>query len=119
MRTISTRRWTGESRVKPDSVVGALDAALGFAASRLLNTMQEVRAAAGLDFRYSNRPDSTAGRVQTDLLVLQAALNIPMAGGTSIAVGWSVPLLGKVSPALTVNFSWGLSLSSVLFPRPG
>ncbi len=100
-------------RIRTDSVVWALDGGLGFESSRLVNALQEVRFSTGLDFRYSNRPDSVAERTQTDFLVLRAAVNIPLVGGTSVSVGYTAPLVGRISPALTVNFDWGLLLPTL------
>jgi hypothetical protein len=96
-----------------DSVVWSLDGAVGFEASRLMSGDAPVRLTTGLEFRYANKPDSIAERQQTDNLVLRGALGIPLVGGTSVTVAFGGPLIGKVSPTLSVNFNWGLLMSSL------
>ena len=39
-----------------------------------------------------------------------AALAVPLAGMTGLTLGVTAPIDGPISPALTVNFDWGLLL---------
>lgn len=96
-----------------DSVVWSLDGALGFETSRLMSSDQPVRFSTGLEFRYANKPDDVAERNQTDYLVVRGGLAIPLIGGASVSVGFTGPLTGDVSPDLSVNFNWGLMMSSL------
>jgi hypothetical protein len=104
-------RYT-DPKIQSDSTVWSVEGALGFEMRRLISANQAVRFSTGLEFRYANKPDSIAARVQTDYLLLRGALSIPLLGGTSITVGFTGPLVGEESPNLSVNFNWGLLLSS-------
>jgi hypothetical protein len=102
-----------------DSVVWSLDGALGFETSRLMSNDQPVRFSTGLEFRYANKSDIEAERNQTDHLVVRGGLAIPLVGGTSVSVGFTGPLTGEVSPDLSVNFNWGLLMSSLVGDSSG
>lgn len=96
-----------------DSVVWSLDGALGFEANRLMADQQQVRLSAGLEFRYANKSAAVAEEHQTDNLVIRGAIAIPLVGGTSVTVAFTTPVQGEVSPALSVNFNWGLLMSNL------
>lgn len=100
-------------KVKPDSVTWAFEGALGFEASRLITIDQAVRFTSGLEFRYSNKPNSVAKRLQTDYLALRGSVTVPIVSGTSVSVGFVAPMVGDLSPSLSVNFNWGLLLASL------
>src|SRR5262249_15068163 len=99
--------------VRPDSAVWSLDGAIGFGARRVITSAQSMSASAGLEFRYGNRSNDIAERVQTDYLLIRGALEVPLIGGTSVSLGFTQPLVGKSTPSLSINFNWGLLLSSV------
>jgi hypothetical protein len=102
-----------DPKTESDSVVWSVDGAVGFEASRLTSGDAPVRLATGIEFRYANKSDAIAERQQTDNLVLRGALGIPIVGGTSVTVAFTGPLVGEVSPTLSVNFNWGLLMSNL------
>jgi hypothetical protein len=48
--------------------------------------------------------------LQTNYTVLRAALAVPLAGMTGLTLAVAAPIDGPISPALSVNFNWGLLL---------
>ncbi len=102
-----------DPKISTDSVVWSLDGAVGLETSRLLSNDQPVRFTTGLEFRYGNKPDDVAERAQTDYLIVRGGLAVPLIGGTSVSLGFTGPLTGDVSPDLSVNFNWGLLMSSL------
>jgi hypothetical protein len=112
------RRFYGAARyTKPKDttkpVVWSGDAGIAFEVSRLVQADQYVQFSGGLLARVSSGEAAVRDKMQPNFLTLQTGLTIPLAGGSSLAVGFSAPLVGKVSPSLSVNFNWGLLLSAL------
>jgi hypothetical protein len=85
------------------------DGAVGFELARPLDEDNLLTLSAGLELRYGGDA-ARETELQTNYTMFRFALSLPVAGGTGLAVGLSVPLDGTVSPALTVNFNWSLLL---------
>lgn len=96
-----------------DSAVWSAEGAVGFEANRLMADNQMVRLSGALEFRFANEPDAEAEAHQTDNLAIRGAMAIPLLGGTSITVAFAAPLVGEMTPSLSVNFNWGLLLSNL------
>jgi hypothetical protein len=104
-------RYT-EPRHIAHSVLWAVEGGGGMELSRLMLSDQVVQLSAGLDFRYSSSSKPAREQVQPNFTAFRAGFSIPVAGGTALSLGVTAPLTGKISPALTVNFNWGLLLGS-------
>jgi hypothetical protein len=85
----------------------AFDGAAGFELARPLDQDNLLTLSAGLEFRYGGAAAREA-ELLPNYTVFRFALNVPVAGGSGIAVGLSAPIDGSVSPTLTVNFNWSL-----------
>jgi hypothetical protein len=91
----------------------AFDGAFGLEGRRPLEQGQVITTSAGLEFRYGGE-DATEDELQTNYTVFRAALAVPLAGMTGLTVAVAAPIDGPISPALSVNFNWGL-----LLPKKG
>jgi hypothetical protein len=112
---MTSRLGVRYSKLRSDSgdAVYSVDGALGFEMNRLLTDIQMVHFSVGLEFRYANKSDATADIHQTDNLALRGALEIPILGGTSITVAFTAPIVGDLTPSLSMNFNWGLLMSAI------
>ena len=102
-----------EPKSDPKKVQWSAEGGAGFEISRMLQTDQYMQLSGGLEFRYSGRGGDADSAVAPNYMAFRAGLTIPIAGGTSLAVGFNAPMTGSVSPSLTVNFNWGLALSAL------
>ena len=87
----------------------AFDGAFGFEGRRPLEQGQMITASAGFEFRYGGA-DAVEDQLQTNFTVFRAALAVPLAGMTGLTLAVAAPIDGPISPALSVNFNWGLLL---------
>jgi hypothetical protein len=87
----------------------AFDGAIGVEGRRPLERSQAITASAGFELRYGGA-DAVEDELQTNFTVFRAALAVPLAGMTGITVAVTAPIDGPISPALSVNFDWGLLL---------
>jgi hypothetical protein len=87
----------------------AFDGAIGVEGRRPLERGQAITASAGFELRYGGA-DAVEDELQTNFTVFRAALAVPLAGMTGITVAVTAPIDGPISPALSVNFDWGLLL---------
>lgn len=87
----------------------AFDGAVGFEGRRPLEQGQAITASAGFEARYGGAAD-TEDELQTNYTVFRAALAVPLAGMTGLTLAVAAPIDGPISPALSVNFNWGLLL---------
>jgi hypothetical protein len=87
----------------------AFDGAVGFEGRRPLEQGQAITASAGFEFRYGGE-DALEDELQTNFTVFRAALAVPLAGMTGLTLAVAAPIDGPISPALSVNFNWGLLL---------
>lgn len=87
----------------------AFDGAFGFEGRRPLDQGQVITASAGFEFRYGGE-QAVEDELQTNFTAFRAALNVPLAGMTGVTLAVTAPIDGPISPALTVNFDWGLLL---------
>lgn len=90
----------------------ALDGGLAFEARRPLGDTQSARLSGGFEFRYGDVGANDA-LLQSDYLLFRAAVAVPVAGGTAVSISVAAPLIGDVSPTLSVNLDWGLLLPEI------
>jgi hypothetical protein len=86
----------------------AVDGGIGFEARRVYQ-QQAIDLSAGLEFRWGG-PDGREDRLQTDFLMLRASLNVPITDANSVSLNLGAPLVGDVTPVLSVAINWGLLL---------
>jgi hypothetical protein len=89
----------------------AMDGAIGFERARQIDTY-EINASAAIEFRYGNGPSALRDQFQTDFAAFRASVLIPITALNSFSINVGVPFAGDVSPALGVNFNWGLLMSN-------
>jgi hypothetical protein len=89
-----------------------LDGGLALEASRLIDT-QRLEISAGVEFRYSGKHEST-DILRTRYAELKAGIVVPILGATSIALTGSAPLVGDISPTLSVSMNWQQLLAQAL-----
>ncbi len=102
-------RYTHLSDVEETSC--AFDGSAGFEGRSPLVEGQAITASAGFEFRYGG-DSSLEDQLQTNFTVFRAALTVPLAGATGLALAVQAPIDGPMTPAVSVNFNWGL-----LFPK--
>ncbi len=90
----------------------AVDGGVAFEATRPLET-QRLDLSAGVEFRFSGAR-AMAQPLQTRFLVVRGSLTVPLADATSLSVSFSAPLVGSVSPTLSINANWHLLLAGLL-----
>jgi hypothetical protein len=100
-------RYTHLSEIEETSY--AFDGAFGLEGRRPLDQGQTITASAGFEFRYGGE-DAVEDELQTNYTVFRAGLAVPLAGMTGLTLAVAAPIDGPISPALSVNFNWGLLL---------
>jgi hypothetical protein len=96
-----------------DKAEVAVEGGLGFELVRPLE-FEEINLAAALEFRTGGAPANETDRFQTDFLMLRGSFQVPITSGNSLTLNFGAPLVGDVSPTLSVNLNWGLLLSNAL-----
>jgi hypothetical protein len=92
-----------------------LDGGVGIEASRLIES-QRLELSAGFEFRFSG--NRTAAEIlRTRYAEFRAGISVPLAGSASIAVSVSAPLMGEISPTLSVGGNWQQLLAAAVGRR--
>lgn len=86
----------------------AVDGGIGFEARRVYE-QQAVNLSTGLELRWGGS-SSSRDRLQTNILMFRASLSVPITAANSVSLNLGVPLLGEVTPVLSVAVNWGLLL---------
>lgn len=81
-----------------------VDGGLALEFSRVMET-QRLEFSAGVEFRYSGAEDARE-ILRTRYLEFRTGLVIPLAGSTGFSVAFSTPLIGEISPTLSLNLNW-------------
>ena len=91
----------------------AAEGGIGFDVARVVDE-QELNLAGAVEFRAGNAPANLTDQFQTDFVAFRGSVLIPVFAGNSMSVNFTLPIDGDVTRALSVNFNWGLLLSSAL-----
>jgi hypothetical protein len=81
-----------------------LDGGLALETARLMES-QRLELSAGFEFRYSGNREAS-DILRTRYAEFRAGVVVPIAGSTGIAMSMSVPLMGDVSPVLSLSGNW-------------
>jgi len=81
-----------------------VDGGLALEFSRVMET-QRLEFSAGFEFRYSGKEDARE-ILRTRYVEFRTGLVVPLAGSTGLSVAFSTPLVGEISPTLSLNMNW-------------
>ncbi|MFQ5569253.1 MAG: hypothetical protein ACE5G0_06235 [Rhodothermales bacterium] len=87
----------------------ALEGGFGFELMKAFQ-QQPIRLSGGFEFRLGDPPNDMDEEFQTNYLLFRASLNIPVTSSNSLSLSVGAPLIGEVTPTLSVNVNWALLL---------
>jgi hypothetical protein len=88
------------------------DGGIAYQIGRVMQS-QRLELSAGIEFRYSGTEENTE-ILRTRFAEFRAALQVPLANTSSVAVSLSAPLMGEIGPTLSVSGNWQHLLAGLL-----
>jgi hypothetical protein len=67
----------------------------------------------GAEFRVSDPSRGKDDEFQTNYILLRGSLSVPITASNNLSVGFGLPLVGDVSPTMSINGNWGLLLPDI------
>jgi len=89
-----------------------LDGGVAFETGRVMQS-QRLELSAGFEFRYSGE-EQNSEMLRTRFAEFRAAANVPLANSSSVALSFSAPLMGGVSPSLSISGNWQQLLAGLI-----
>ncbi|HET9440635.1 MAG TPA: hypothetical protein VFO52_10715, partial [Longimicrobiales bacterium] len=89
-----------------------IDGGIAYELGRVMQS-QRLELSAGVEFRYSGKEEDTE-ILRTRFAEFRAALKVPLANSSSIALSLSAPLMGEISPTLSVGGNWQQLLAGLM-----
>ncbi|HEY0673495.1 MAG TPA: hypothetical protein VGD27_14550 [Longimicrobiales bacterium] len=89
-----------------------IDGGIAYELGRVMQS-QRLELSAGVEFRYSGKDEDTE-ILRTRFAEFRAALKVPLANSSSIALSLSAPLMGEISPTLAVGGNWQQLLAGLM-----
>ncbi len=88
-----------------------VDGGISIESARVIEA-QRIELSLGIEFRYSGNRDAEE-ILRTRFAEARAGLFVPIAGTTGIGMSISAPLMGKISPTLSVSANWQQLLDAI------